>query len=749
FDTYKTFEVENDNCYDLVVTVHRGENITKGSSFKDSWDTPDPYIILRIPQLKINTPKRTITEEDSTNPIWNQTFHFYLYKNPRQSYEMEINLMDENVLIDEAIDKQRFPLDCLEEGIPKDCTFTFKGNSKVYMTFLKQKNTKTDLRFSMSLCDEEKNYLRKRRKKVFESMKTFLGEEGPLHENEVPTIGILGSGGGFRAMIGLSGVLKALQESEILDCITYLSGLSGSTWCISTLYCDTLNVKEFQQNLRESVGKKWEWNILKMPQYVAEMLSNYWKGQSNSPISLVDIFGHLIGDQLLGKEKKNRMRLSHLNSSIAEGEAPFPLFAGLHATERSSEEFSDWIEFSPYEIGMGKYGTFMKTEHFGSKFLAGKLMKKYSERPLHYLQAIWGSAFTINLKKHLMGSKSSATEDVDEFTYARQGLDDEEDSASEVDSDDSEDDMEDVDGRITHMNLKKPSVDKEKSCTSSERSFLIKWTFWAFCTFFLIWISSEWTSLVTWFWTFWAVWTSWLTWTSWTSRKSSSSGGKKKNWVVSALENVGIDSSYLLNIRAVKPGRIYNPFRGLNLKYNFANEEAPEIDTTDSMEDGSVKFAHGCKFQPLSKESKRISVMDSGFAFNSPYPVLLRPQRGVDLFLSFDFSQRTKDLTVDESAFKQLVKAEKWAQERHIPFPPVKEKIDEYLGTELQECYVFESPDDCHVPVILHFPLVNNKFRQYKSPGVSRSTEEEFEFSKFPCFGDGSEFSTFKFNYDS
>ncbi|MEQ2176133.1 hypothetical protein GOODEAATRI_024927, partial [Goodea atripinnis] len=47
---------------------------------------------------------------------------------------------------------------------------------------------------------------------------------------EVPVIAIAGSGGGFRAMVGFSGVMKALFESGVLDCATYVAGLSGSTW---------------------------------------------------------------------------------------------------------------------------------------------------------------------------------------------------------------------------------------------------------------------------------------------------------------------------------------------------------------------------------------------------------------------------------------------------------------------------------------------------------------------------------------
>lgn len=47
---------------------------------------------------------------------------------------------------------------------------------------------------------------------------------------------------------------------------------------------------------------------------------------------------------------------------------------------------TEWMEFSPYEIGMPKYGTFMRTEYFGSKFFCGKLVSPYPEPPLYYLQ---------------------------------------------------------------------------------------------------------------------------------------------------------------------------------------------------------------------------------------------------------------------------------------------------------------------------------------------------------------------------
>lgn len=49
-------------------------------------------------------------------------------------------------------------------------------------------------------------------------------------DTQVPTIGIIASGGGFRAMTAFGGAMKALSDTKILDCVTYLAGLSGSSW---------------------------------------------------------------------------------------------------------------------------------------------------------------------------------------------------------------------------------------------------------------------------------------------------------------------------------------------------------------------------------------------------------------------------------------------------------------------------------------------------------------------------------------
>ena len=63
-------------------------------------------------------------------------------------------------------------------------------------------------------------------------------------------------------------------------------------------------------------------------------------------------------------------------------------------------------------------------------------------------------------------------------------------------------------------------------------------------------------------------------------------------------------------------------------QFCFADEAEDETDAADE----------------LALTSSHIYLVDSGLVFNSPYPPLLRPERNVDVFVSFDFSARKRDV---------------------------------------------------------------------------------------------------------
>ncbi|XP_010216914.1 PREDICTED: cytosolic phospholipase A2-like, partial [Tinamus guttatus] len=151
--------------------------------------------------------------------------------------------------------------------------------------------------------------------------------------------------------------------------------------------------KEINEELMNSVSHNPL--LLLTPQKVKRYIEALWnKKSSGQPVTFTDIFGMLIGETLI----QNRMdtTLSKMKEKINEAQCALPLFTCLHVKPDVSElMFADWVEFSPYEIGMAKYGTFMSPDLFGSKFFMGTVVKKYNENPLHFLMGVWGSAFSI------------------------------------------------------------------------------------------------------------------------------------------------------------------------------------------------------------------------------------------------------------------------------------------------------------------------------------------------------------------
>uniref|UniRef100_A0AAX7UZ15 Phospholipase A2 n=1 Tax=Astatotilapia calliptera TaxID=8154 RepID=A0AAX7UZ15_ASTCA len=382
-------QVEQQFSHKFTVTVVRAQNVTKGA-LGDLLDTPDPYVEIFIPTAP-ESRRRTKHIDNDINPKWNETFHFIL--DPNQHNVLELTLMDANYVMDETLGTASFEI------------------SKLNVGQTKTEVTNLDLRFSHTLCDKEKQFREARREKVMLGIKKLLQNcrSRDLYSRAVPVIAIAGSGGGFRAMVGFSGVMKALFESGVLDCTTYIAGLSGSTWYMSTLYSNPDFPNKGPKDINSELMKRVSSNPLRllMPQHITHYIQALWtKKASGQPVTFADIFGMLIGETLI--PSRMGIKLSDIQEKINQAQCPLPLFTCLHVKPDVSElMFADWVEFSPYEIGMAKYGTFMTPDLFGSKFFMGTVVKKYEENPLHFLMGVWGSAFSI-LFNRVLGVKDRA-----------------------------------------------------------------------------------------------------------------------------------------------------------------------------------------------------------------------------------------------------------------------------------------------------------------------------------------------------
>ncbi|XP_051750690.1 cytosolic phospholipase A2 gamma-like [Ctenopharyngodon idella] len=238
-----------------------------------------------------------------------------------------------------------------------------------------------EVRIEPSLNEKEEEFVVKRGKAVLQSLQKLQ-----IHcsENEVPNIALLGSGGGQRAMVGLLGSLVQLQKTGLLDSILYLSGVSGSTWCMASLYqesdwstkLETVKDKIIQRLSGPKVSWRDAFDKLKKYYYEKDYLSltDVWAAMFVTDY-VKEIDEHKLTDQWKQQSKD-----------------PFPIYTVVDKHCKQSKDGDPWFEFTPHEAGYSLTGAFVKTSSFGSKFENGRKIKNQPEIDMLYLQALCGSA---------------------------------------------------------------------------------------------------------------------------------------------------------------------------------------------------------------------------------------------------------------------------------------------------------------------------------------------------------------------
>ncbi|KAG9487209.1 hypothetical protein GDO78_007203 [Eleutherodactylus coqui] len=95
---------------------------------------------------------------------------------------------------------------------------------------------------------------------------------------------------------------------------------------------------------------------------------------------------------------------------------------------------------------------------------------------------------------------------------------------------------------------------------------------------------------------------------------------------------------------------------------------------------------------------KFLSLIDAGLEINSAFPLMLPPNRKVDLILALDYSEG--------DPFMTLKKTDEYCKKNGLPFPKIDIEDTESEAPS-QSCYVFQG-DGNRVPDVMHFPLFNN-----------------------------------------
>ncbi|XP_054054030.1 uncharacterized protein LOC128908251 [Rissa tridactyla] len=256
-----------------------------------------------------------------------------------------------------------------------------------------------DMRFGFDLCSEEMTFLGKRKRYVASALKNVFHLQQDLQDHEVPVVAIITTGGGLKSMTGLYGSLMGLKKLNLLDCVTYISGLSGTTWTMANLYRDAYwSQKDLDSHIGEAQKQATKckmgcFSMDRMKYYNKQLCQRKEEGYRTS---FIDLWGLMI--EYLLNDGKDSHKLSDQQEALCDGQNPLPIYVSVCVRDNySTNDFKEWVEFTPYEVGLLKYGTFVRTEHFGSEFFMGRLLKKLPESRICYLQGMWSSIFSVNL----------------------------------------------------------------------------------------------------------------------------------------------------------------------------------------------------------------------------------------------------------------------------------------------------------------------------------------------------------------
>lgn len=244
------------------------------------------------------------------------------------------------------------------------------------------------------ISESEKAYLNKRLPIVKSALEKMLNRS--LHEKQIPQIAMIGSGGGYRAMLCTTGSLCAANKIGLLDATTYLTALSGSTWAVAPWISTGKPIEEFKDYIKKCAEESFTESTIAEKEL---MLKAIFKKINKKPFTPVDVYGFCLANKLLESlgTKRQRVTLSEQAGKIAQGTYPYPIYTAIDGRE-TIVTGQTWYEFTPHTIGDRTNNIHIPTPSYGSKFEHGNLKKHANERSLGYNMGTWGSAFGANIR---------------------------------------------------------------------------------------------------------------------------------------------------------------------------------------------------------------------------------------------------------------------------------------------------------------------------------------------------------------
>nr|XP_020036861.1 cytosolic phospholipase A2 gamma-like [Castor canadensis] len=513
-------------------------------------------------------------------------------------------------------------------------------------SLLSKKDTSHRVRITPELQKEEKEAVDNRKLQVVMSLNK-LG----IKADEAPVIAVLGSGGGLRAHFACLGVLSEMKKHGLLDVITYLAGVSGSTWALSSFYTNSGNMEHIEADLEHRFDPE-NWSIWDSLQKTIEAasLENY---------SLTDFWAYIVVSRQT-REFQDSL-LSSIKKHVEKGTLPYPIFAAidndLHPVWKDHKTRKSWFEFTPHHAGYPALKAYIPITQFGSQFQNGRLVKSVPERDISFLRGLWGSAIAnaeenkkfiwdefLSLKDKLLGKHQLTQGMITEETAVDEAL----------------------------LELMVAYIKGEKDSSIQKKLQALQQALDA--------------------------------------RKGKQGEPEYRelammirNWSKASLQERGqiletLVGHFTRQASTMAVSRALSVYRVTF--WDILAFLAKTVMCIWNWEWGTVhnfllKLYVGVTDNEMYSR-KLLHLVDAGLAINSPYPLLLPPAREVQLILSFDFSAGDPFETVRATA--------DYCYRHKIPFPLVKEADLKEWAKAPSSCYILKGESG---PVVMHFPLFN------------------------------------------
>lgn len=269
------------------------------------------------------------------------------------------------------------------------------------------------VRFGRELSDKEKAFQSARDQKTRQAFSRYLDiPYEQLAGKALPRIGIVCSGGGFRAMISTLGFLSASEKIGLINMTTYVAGLSGSTWAIGSWMSYGKSLEQTKQILLSKIPKKiTDFSKSDTKLAIDSVLVRF---AYDKPFTLVDVFGLALSNRFFEDfgVYKQRVYLSDQYNFIKNGDVPFPVYSAVEgrldaslpitwlSQDGGASSNKPWFEFNPVEVGTAEYnGAYVPAEFFGREFMNGSTINDAPGITMGKVLAICGSAFAVAQKE--------------------------------------------------------------------------------------------------------------------------------------------------------------------------------------------------------------------------------------------------------------------------------------------------------------------------------------------------------------